>query len=138
MNENLKKKLNNLLKSNKEWPIIIEGGVTKEDFVNASILPATTPSSHLGVFNDVKGLILPGWVKSVDKRKNEKTNLLVIDGLDTISVEEQNKFKQILDSKSLNGYALPQNLQIVILINEGNRAKINSEILSLSLYYKVD
>ena len=99
MDESLKKKLNQLLKNNKSWPIIIEGGVKKEDFLNACIVPSSIPSSQLGVINDLKGPVLPDWVKAVEDRKLEKANLLVIDGLDKIPFEEQAKFKQILDSK---------------------------------------
>ena len=135
MDENLKKKLNGLLKSNKDWPIIIEGDIKEEDFLNATFLPAKTPSAKLGIINDAKGLIKPNWVKSLDAKRDEKVNLLVISGLDKISMDEQVKFSAILDTKALNGYKLPQNLQIVILINKGNRAKINNEILSLCLYY---
>lgn len=138
MDENLRKKLNGLLKSNKQWPIIIEGDIKEEDFINATFLPAKTPSAKLGVINDVNGLIKPNWVKSIDARKNDKANLLVISDLDTISKDSQAKFVPILDTKALNGYKLPENLQIVILINKQNRAKINSEILSLCLYYTVE
>ena len=102
------------------------------------MLPATVPSASLGVINDIGGLKMPDWVKSVEARKNAKANLLLIEGLDTISEDEQLKFKGILDGKSLNGFKLPENMQIAILINDGNRAKINREILSLSLYYKVE
>lgn len=138
MDQALKARLNNLLKNNKNWPIIIEGGITKEDFLNACIISASIPSSELGVINDIGGLKLPRWVEVVDKKKNDKTNLLVIDHLDSIPTAEQTKFNQILHTKQLNGFKLPENLQIVILINEGNRDKINREILSLSLYYKVE
>lgn len=137
MDNNMKRKLNELLKNNKSWPVIIEGGVKKEDFLSATVLPATVPSASLGVINDIGGLKMPDWVKSVEARKNAKANLLLIEGLDTISEDEQLKFKGILDGKSLNGFKLPENMQIAILINDGNRAKINREILSLSLYYKV-
>ena len=138
MDNNMKRKLNELLKNNKSWPVIIEGGVKKEDFLSATVLPATVPSASLGVINDIGGLKMPDWVKSVEARKNAKANLLLMEGLDTISEDEQLKFKGILDGKSLNGFKLPKNMQIAILINDGNRAKINREILSLSLYYKVE
>ena len=110
----------------------------KEDFSKAVIISAKIPSKDLGVINDLEGPVLPSWVKDIEAKRNEKNNLLVIDGIDSISLDEQNKFKQILDTKSLNGYDLPSNMQIVILVKEGNRAKINREIQSLSLYYKVD
>lgn len=55
----MKRKLNELLKNNKSWPVIIEGGVKKEDFLSATVLPATVPSASLGVINDIGGLKMP-------------------------------------------------------------------------------
>ena len=52
VDEKLKKKLNGLLKSNKDWPIIIEGDIKEEDFLNATFLPAKTPSAKLGIINN--------------------------------------------------------------------------------------
>lgn len=138
MDEKLKKDLNNVLKNNKNWPLIIEGGVSTSDFLSATLLPASTPSASLGVINDINGPVLPEWVKKIEEKEQDKTNLLVITDLDTIDMEEQYKFKGLLESKVLNGYPLPKNLQIVILINKGNRDKINRAIISLSLYYKAE
>ena len=140
MDNSIKNELNQLLKNNKKWPIILEGGknLTLNDFKNATILSATVHSSELGVIFDLKGPVLPEWVKQIEAKANDKTNLLVISDLDKQDKKNQEKFKQLLDQKGLNGYPLPQNLQIVVLISSGNRAKINKEILSLCLYYKVD
>ncbi len=136
MKESLKKELNSMLKNNKNWPIIIEGGVKASDFSNAVIIDANISSSKLGVINDINGLKVPEWVESLEIKGDSKTNLLVIDGIDKISLDDQMKFRALLHTKELNGYSLPKNLQIVVLTGEGNRDKINREILSLCLYYK--
>ncbi len=137
MDEKIKKNINKILNNNKRWPIILEG-VDATEFSKATIIPATLPSSQLGVINDINGLVKPGWVVSVEENKDNKTNLLVISGIDKIEMGEQRKFRNLLDSKSLNGYALPDNLQIALTIDMGNREKVNAEILSLSIYYKAE
>lgn len=137
MDENIKKKLNKVLSANKTWPIILEG-VNAEEFTKATIVPATLPSSQLGVINDINGLVKPGWVVAVEENANSKTNLLVISAIDKIEKSEQRKFRNLLDSKSLNGYKLPDNLQIALTIDLGNRAKLDDELLSLTIYYKAE
>lgn len=137
MDENIKKNLNKVLSANKTWPIILEG-VDAEEFTKATIIPASLPSSQLGVINDINGLVKPGWVASVEGNAKSKTNLLVIAGIDKIEKSEQKKFRNLLDSKSLNGYKLPDNLQIALTIDYGNRGKLDSEILSLTIYYKAE
>ena len=137
MNENIKKNLNKVLSANKTWPIILEG-VDANEFTKATVIPATLPSSQLGVINDINGLVKPGWVVSVEENGQNKTNLLVIAGIDKIEKTEQRKFRNLLDSKSLNGYPLPKNLQIALTVDAGNRDKIDGEILSITIYYKAE
>lgn len=137
MEESVKETLNTILKNNRIWPIVIEGAIKVEDFLNATFLSAFISSKCLAVINDINGPVLPDWVKQVEKRKKAKTNLLVITDLDKVDKNEQKKFKALLDIKQLNGYRLPENLQLLIIIDEGNREKLDNEILSLSLYYKI-
>ncbi len=137
MNENIKKNLNKVLSANKKWPIILEG-VDANEFSKATVIPATLPSSQLGVINDINGLVKPGWVVAVEGNAKNKTNLLVISGIDKLEKGQQRKFRNLLDSKSLNGYQLPENLQIALTIDMGNRDKLDEEILSLTIYYKAE
>ena len=136
MNENIKKNLNKVLSANKKWPIILEG-VDANEFSKATVIPATLPSSQLGVINDINGLVKPGWVVAVEGNAKNKTNLLVISGIDKLEKGQQRKFRNLLDSKSLNGYQLPENLQIALTIDMGNRDKLDEEILSLTIYYRI-
>lgn len=131
MKAEIRKKLNEILRDNKKWPIILEG-VDADSFKNATILPAIVKSEELSI-----ALQLPVWIKALEERKKEKTNVLVIDGMDVISADKQKKFKQILDQKAINGYKFPENVQIVLTIGGGNRDKISALIQSLCIYFKV-
>ncbi len=137
MEKQVKDTLNNILKNNKTWPIILEGGISESDFLNATFLSATIPSESLAVINDLNGPVLPEWVKQIEEKGDSKTNLLVITDLDKIEMRDQIKFKSLLELRQLSGYKLPENLQILILIDSGNRDKVDNQILSLSLYYKI-
>ncbi len=139
MDEQLKNKLNQLIKTYKNYPLIIESNVvSKKNFVNATFIDANIPDKELVVIDDIDGLAIPQWAKQVIAKENNKTNLLVISGLDKIELESQSKFSSLFEFKQLSSFKLPKNLQIVILIDEGSRVKIDERILSFCLYYKVE
>lgn len=128
--EELKKKLNDLLRNNKKWPVIIEG-VKVPAFKKATILPATTKSEELTIANGK-----PDWVLSLEAKAKSTINLLIIEGIDEIPYEEQKKFKFILENRGLNGYDFPDNVQIVLPTKKDCQERIISIIQTLCIYFK--
>lgn len=136
MTEEMKSKLVKILKDNTKWPLIIEG-VSSANFPTSIVLPATTPSSELGVIPGETGLKLPTWAMEILlKAKKSKKIIVCIGGLDEISQEEQEKFYGMIKYKGVNGFKFPEGTQIIITAK--NTKKISKRISSLALSFKVE
>ncbi|MBE5746050.1 MAG: hypothetical protein E7359_02050 [Clostridiales bacterium] len=135
MAQNKRLKLINILNNNTSWPIILEN-VSSKDFETSVVLPANINSSELGIKIDDKGLCYPSWLNNIKKQEGENTILLVIDKLDEISFEEQEKFYGIIKYKGVNGYKFPSETQIIITVK--NKDNVSKKISSLCLSYKVE
>lgn len=138
MNKNGFKKMMTILENNKKWPIII-AGISGNSLSNAIMLPATIPSDQLDIVPDDEGMNYPAWIMQmmICARKSDKV-YLVIDGLDDIDFDEQEKFYTILKHKSINGYKFPDNVQIVIAIKSGNISRISDKIATLCISFNVE
>ena len=136
MTEEMKIKLATILKDNTKWPLIIEG-VSSANFPTSIVIPATTPSSELGIIPSENGLQYPAWAtKIINQSKNSKKVIVCINGLDEISQEEQEKFYGMIKYKGVNGFKFPEEVQIIITVKDTN--KISKKILNLALSVKVE
>lgn len=136
MTEEMKSKLVKILNDNTKWPLIIEG-VLSSNFPASIVIPATTPSSELGIIPGETGLKLPSWAMEILlKAKKSKKIIVCIGELDEISQEEQEKFYGMIKYKGLNGFKFPEGTQIIITAK--NTKKISKRISSLALSFKVE
>lgn len=136
MTEEIKSKLVKILNDNTKWPLIIEG-VSSSNFPTSIVIPATTPSSELGVIPGETGLKLPNWaVEILLKTKKSKKIIICIESLDEISQEEQEKFYGMIKYKGVNGFKFPEKTQIVITAK--NAKNISTKISSLAIAFKVE
>jgi len=136
MTEEMKSKLVKILKDNTKWPLIIEG-VSSANFPTSVVIPATTPSSELGIIPSETGLKLPSWAMEILlKVKKSKKIIVCIGGLDEISQEKQEKFYGMIKYKGVNGFKFPEGTQIIITAK--NTKKISKRISSLALSFKVE
>lgn len=136
MTEEIKEKLVKILKDNTKWPLIIEG-VTSKNFPTSIVIPASTPSSELGIVAGETGLKYPSWaMEIIIKAKKSKKVIVCIGGLDEISLEEQEKFYGMIKYKGVNGFKFPEGTQIIITAK--NATKISKRISSLALSFKVE
>ncbi|MBR4418799.1 MAG: hypothetical protein IKT33_02210 [Clostridia bacterium] len=95
-------------------PFVI-GGVSAKNFPDAVVLPATTPSAELGIIPQDKGYQHPKWLLTLMMKAHAKKKILLcIDGIDALPFSEQAKFCGILKYKGLNGFAFPQETQIIV------------------------
>ena len=138
MNNSGYKKMMTILENNKKWPIII-AGISGNSLPNAIMLPATISSDQLDIVPDEEGMNYPTWIMQmmIFSRKSDKV-YLVIDGLDDIDFDEQEKFYGILKHKSINGYKFPDNVQIIIAIKSGNISRISDKIATLCISFDVE
>ena len=126
-------KINKLLWNNKSKDFLLIG--ENFEIENAVYISAKIQSKDLaiGIDNNSK-YIYPQWVKDLEKIDAEKKHLIITD-LDTISLDEQEKFIGLLKYKNLNGYSLPENTQIIMLAQ--NQEKVSLKITTYLLIYKI-
>ena len=135
MKEERKEMLKKVIKNNKKWPLIIIG-VSAKNFPKAVVLPADTPSNELGVVPSSTGQKYPAWVMSLMIKEKQNTSIvLVIDGIDSVSMEEQEKFAGMLSNKGVNGYKFPENTQILLTAKAGSTDMISKRIKDLCLIF---
>lgn len=134
MDSNLKLKLKEILSNNKSWSIIIEG-LDAKLIKDAVIINANINSQDLGIKIDSNGYIYPKFISELE---NNKTKILIIDELDEISKEEQEKFYGLIKYKGINGYKFPKETQIIITTKTNGLNKISQNILNLTLNFKLE
>ena len=138
MTQDQKQKLMEVMKNNGKWPLILEGAKA-EMLKGAVVLPANTSTENLGILPAEKDYVVPTWLKQLSqKSKRLKRVFLVIDGLENINGQDQEKFYGLFKYKGVNGYNLPDNVQILIPIKLGEVDKINDKLQALSITYKVN
>ncbi|MBE5735692.1 MAG: hypothetical protein E7361_04540 [Clostridiales bacterium] len=130
-------RLEYILDNNTKWPVIIECDKTLR-LDNTVVIPATIPSAQLGIIPGETGLKYPAWLMQVmmlDK-KGAKIRIL-IDGLDTIPIEEQEKFYGIIKYRGVNGMKFPAYSQVIISVSKDGVDKVSNRISSLCIVHKV-
>ncbi|MBQ7659334.1 MAG: hypothetical protein IJS26_01125 [Alphaproteobacteria bacterium] len=95
-----KEKLDEVLKNNAKWPLIIEGAEAG-DFEDAYVMSGSVEERMLYT-KDV-------WLKFLKGKK-----YLVLDGIDALDLAEQLKFENLLKNRGLGGAYLPDTVQIVV------------------------
>lgn len=121
----MEKLLNKIDKLSAVSPVLV-AGLAKEDFKNAEILPAGIPSKDLGIVNTSKGVKAPKWFINV---MNSDTNTIVIDGIDGIDMESQEKFYELLKYKTISSIEFYKEIKIVVLYKD--LKKVSPNIISL-------
>ena len=130
-------KLIQILENNKKNNILLMG-MNASKFEDAIIIPSTIPSEKLGIGIDDNGnYIYPSWLKEIKEKEGSDKILLIIDALDKVDTNEQEKFYGLLKHKKINGYTMPENLQIVCTSKTKDKSKISERILSLNIIYIV-
>lgn len=126
MNEEAKNKLSKVLSDNTKNPLII---VSDEDIAleNTITINATINERDLHIESM--------WQKKIMLRHSNKHLFLVINGLDNIEAEEQDKFTHLLKDRRSGTFKLPDYVQIVIPVKD--KEKVSKQIKSLSLLWEV-
>jgi len=110
--------LKKLLNTCKSTPLIVVGGTVEDfDFIDKTLVPA-----------NIDKHVLFG---SEDFYKECISNpLLLINGLDTISMQEQEKFIDLIEGRYVWMHKLPDSVQIVITVK--SKKKLSLEIQNLT------
>lgn len=130
-----KAKINKILINNASAPIIFVGATTT-DFDNAVVIDSSIPSAELGVLPTENGYKYPQFVlQLMALQMKDEMPVVVIENIDKISNDEQEKFYGLLKFRGLNGYKLPENVRIAITCDD--ESKISKRLAQLALVYKV-
>jgi len=107
-------------------PILVDF-IEGKDLNGAVVLNANiSPDELVGHYEGIE-YCPPKWFKSLDN----KFSILIIDKIDTISKEEQLKFKEILEYRKVSTFEIPKNTIIIVTTKKINKDTINEEIYSL-------
>ena len=134
MSVEVRNKVITLLRNRQHWPLLVEG-LTANDLPTAVILPATIKETEMGILPDVNGFKYPKWIMTIlIKARDKKEIILCLDGIDALPFDEQLKFYGLLKNKGLNGFALPEQTQIVVTAKQ--LEKVAPKIKNLCLLVK--
>lgn len=103
--------------------------LTKDDFPNGTILLANCDLNDLTGHYEKETYLPPKWYQELLESK-----ILIIDSLDTISLEEQLKFIEILKYHQVSTFEIPLDTIIILTAKKINSTTINKEISSLVAY----
>lgn len=125
---NLSPKINKIQELSKTSPVLAVG-IPLAMLGNSTIIEATIPSKNLGVVNTAKGLKAPSWF--FDIIKGNGSHQIVINNIDSIDKESQEKFYELLKYKAISDIELPADCKIIVLANDPK--KVSETILRLCL-----
>ena len=90
----MKENLNLVLENNKKWPLLLKN-VMATQIANSVVIEANISNSELAVLPVENGTEVPKWLKELQvKCKIEKNAVLVINNIDSVMLEEQEKREQ--------------------------------------------
>ena len=110
---------------------ILTNFISSNDIENAIILPSNISINELNGHYEETNFLPPKWFNQLLNSSSNK--ILIIDKIDSISKEEQLKFKEILKYRKISTFELPKDCRIIITVNKINNEIINDEILSLAV-----
>ena len=125
----LSQKINEILKLSQVSPIIV-CELSSKIFENAVVLEANISSSQLGIVNTKNGLKYPDWFLNL---KDKTKDTLIINLIDSIPTEEQEKFYEILKYREITNTALPEDIKIILTAK--NIKNVSQSILRLCMIY---
>ena len=114
-------------------PILLEE-ISTEIFNNAVILEAECDDSLLNGYYEGINFVAPEWYNNILEKSNNTNSLLVINGLNKISEEEQLKFLELFKYKKISTFDLPKNCVIVVTCSNLEESPIVEEIYSLLVH----
>lgn len=109
-------------------PILVDF-ITANDINDAIVINANCEYTDLVGSYDNDKFILPEWFRKIISRDYD--SILMIDGIDSISKEEQFKFVELIKYRQVNTNKIPNNTVIIITAKDINENTINEEIYSL-------
>ncbi len=92
-------------------------------------IPANCELKELNGHYDGEYFIAPKWYNALISTNESK--IIVIKDIDSISKEEQLKFKELLEYRQISTFKIPDNTRIILTAKNISKETINEEIYSL-------
>ena len=109
-------------------PILVDF-ISGKDIKGAVVLPANVDVKELNGHYDGTDFMPPKWLSEI--LSTNAPSILVIDNIDSVSKEEQEKFIELLEYRKISTFNLRNNTVIIVTAKELNNDKISEEIYSL-------
>lgn len=114
-------------------PILLEN-ISSDIFENAIVLNSNCDVSLLNGHYEGIDFIPPIWYTKLINQNNNKKPLLIIDKLNSIPLEQQTKFIEILKYRKISTFNLPKDCIIIVTCTNLKEHKINEEVYSLTVH----
>lgn len=111
-------------------PLLVED-VPSNSFSNSVVLKSNIDKSELNGHYENVEFCPPTWYKELLEKSKSEHVILVIENINDISLEEQNKFIEILKYNKISTFELPKNCLIIVTCSDLNNKKISEEVYSL-------
>ena len=111
-------------------PLLVED-IPSNSFSNSVVLKSNIDKSELNGHYENVEFCPPTWYKELLEKSKSEHVILVIENINDISLEEQNKFIEILKYNKISTFELPKNCLIIVTCSDLNNKKISEEVYSL-------
>ena len=91
-------------------------------------IPADCEVKELNGHYEGENFLAPKWYNDLI---NTNGRIIIIKDIDSISKEEQLKFKELLEYKQISTFKIPDNTRIIVTAKNISKETINEEIYSL-------
>lgn len=104
-------KVNIVLKAAQSSPVLVIG-LPASIFGESTIIESKISSKELGIINTAKGLVTPSWFYEIMKGKG--SHQIIINNIDLVDKEDQEKFYELLKYKTISNMELPEDCTIIV------------------------
>ena len=93
------------------------------------IIPANCEVKELNGHYEGEDFLAPKWYYDLTNANEAK--IIIIKDIDSISKEEQLKFKELLEYRQISTFKIPESTRIILTATNISKETINEEIYSL-------
>ena len=109
-------------------PILIDF-IDNINFPKSIIIPANCEITELIGHYEEENFLAPKWY--YDLIETNETKIIIINNIDSISKEEQLKFKELLKYRQVSTFKIPKKTRIILTAKNISKETINEDIYSL-------
>lgn len=110
--------------------LLIEN-IPSNSFDNSVIIKSNIDKSELNGHYENTEFCPPLWYQELTKKSKTGNTILIIENINEIEIEEQNKFIEILKYKKISTFDLPNNCIIIVTCTDLTKNKISEEVYTL-------